>query len=203
LQASFFAQLAAADKGLRAAGTCWAKGAACCKARGLRDRLEVVAMSVPSQSQRSWPIGLLALLAVAGVLYILMLINASSHPAGGGESSIAAALEALYLTAALWIVLVCMLIVGGVGGTMPRWAGWLAGILVPASGVANIVAVDMCSRHMPWAIVILLLLAPLLAFYALWARLPWLKAELPAERISVAVWGAVFVLSVASYVLAA
>ena len=160
-------------------------------------------MSVPSQSQRSWPIGPLALLAVASVLYVMMLINASSHPSGGGESNIAAALEALYLTAALWIVLACMLIVGGVGGAMPRWAGWLAGILVPASGVANIVAVDMCSRHMPWAIVILLLLAPLLAFYALWARLPWLKAKLPAEGISVAVWGAVFVLSVASYVLAA
>jgi hypothetical protein len=56
---------------------------------------------------------------------------------------------------------------------------------------------------MPWAMVILLLLAPLLAFYALWARLPWLKARLPAERISVAGWGAVFVLSVASFVLAA
>jgi hypothetical protein len=201
LQASFFAQLTAADKGLRAAGPCWAKEAACGKVRG--DRLEAAAMSVPSQSQRSWPIGLLALLAVAGVLYILMLINASSHPAGGGESSIAAALEALYFTAALWIVLVCMLIVGGVGGSMPRWAAWLSGILVPASGVANITAVDMCSRHMPWAIVFLLLLAPLLAFYALWARLPWLQAKLPAERTSVAVWGAVFVLSVASFVLAA
>jgi hypothetical protein len=165
--------------------------------------LEVVAMSVPSQSQRSWPIGLLVLSAIAGVLYILMLINASSQPSGGGESGIAAAFEALYLTAALWIMLVCMLIVGGVGGSMPRWAAWLSGILVPASGVANITAVDMCSRHMPWAIVFLLLLAPLLAFYAWWARLPWLQAGLPAERISVAVWGAVFVLSVASFVLAA
>jgi hypothetical protein len=183
LQASFFAQLTAADKGLRAAGPCWAKGGLAVKLEGGR---------------------LLALLALAGVLYcILMLINASSRPAGGGEASIAAALEALYLAAALWLVLVCMLIVGGVGGSMPRWAAWLAGILVPASGVANFIAVDMCSRHMPWAIVILLLLAPLLAFYALWARLPWLHAKLPAERTSVAAWGAVFVLSMASFMLAA
>lgn len=159
-------------------------------------------MSVPAQSQRSWPLGLLALLAVAAVFYILMLINAVSQPSGG-ESSISAAIEALYLTAALWVVLVCMLIVGGVGGSMPRWAAWLSGILVPASGIANITAVDMCSRHMPWAIVFLLLLAPLLAFYALWARLPWLQARLPAERTSIAVWGSVFVLSVASFVLAA
>lgn len=160
-------------------------------------------MSVPSQSQRSWPIGQLALLAVAGVFYILMLLNASSQPAGGGEANIAAAVEALFLTAALWVVLVCMLIVGGVGGSMPRWSGWLAGILVPISGVANFVAVDMCSRHMPWAIVFLLLLAPLLAFYALWARLPWLQARLSAERTSVTVWAVVFALSIAVFVLAA
>jgi len=132
-----------------------------------------------------------------------MLVNASSQPSGGGESSIAAALEALYLTAALWLVLVCMLIVGGVGGSMPRWAGWLAGILVPVSGVANITAVDMCSRHMPWAIVIPAVLAPLLAFYALWARLPWLRAALPGERTSAAIWAAVFFISVATFVVAA
>jgi hypothetical protein len=51
-------------------------------------------MSVPSQSQRSWPIGLLALLVAAGILYTLMLLNASSQPAGGGEANIAAAFEA-------------------------------------------------------------------------------------------------------------
>lgn len=156
-------------------------------------------MPGPSQSQRLWPIGLLA----AGVLYILMLLNASSQPAGGGEANIAVVVEALFPTAALWVVLVCMLIVGGVGGSMPRWAGWLAGVLVPMSGVANFVAVDMCSRRMPWAIVFLLLLAPLLAFYALWARLPWLQARLPAERTSVAVRATVFVLSIASFALAA
>src|SRR5512143_323341 len=121
--------------------------------RARRERMGVVAMSMPSPPQRSWPIGLLLLLAVAGVLYGLMLGNAMYQPSGGGESGIAAAIEALYLTAGLWIVLVIMTIVGGVMGTMPGWAGALAGILVPASGIANFTAVDMCSRHMPWAIV--------------------------------------------------
>jgi hypothetical protein len=159
----------------------------------------VVAMSMPSSSQRSWPIGLLVLLAVAGVLYALMLANALTQPSGGGE----AAIEGLFLTAGLWIVLAIMIVGGAVMGAMPGWAGGLAGILIPASGVANFTAVDMCSRHMPWAIVVPVLLAPLIAFYAFWAGWPKLHAALPAERISVAVWASIFVLSVATFVLAA
>ena len=160
-------------------------------------------MSMPSPTQRSWPIGLLVLLAVAGVLYGLMLANALYQPSGGGEASLEAALEGLFVTAGLWIVLVIMVIVGAVQGTMPGWAGGLAGILIPASGVANFTAVDLCSRHMPWAIVVPILLAPLIAFYALWAGWPRLHAALPAERTSVAVWASIFVLSAATFVLAA
>ena len=96
-----------------------------------------------------------------------------------------------------------MIAVGAVMGSIPGWAGGLAGILVPASGVANFTAVDMCSRHMPWAIVVPILLAPLIAFYALWAGWPRLHAALPAERTSIAVWASIFVLSVATFVLAA
>ena len=153
-------------------------------------------MSMPSPTQRSWPVGLLLLLAVAGVLYVLMLANALYQPSGGGEAGI-------FLTAALWIVLAIMIIVGAVTGSIPGWAGGLAGILVPASGVANFTAVDMCSRGMPWAIVFPILLAPLIAFYALWAGWPRLHAALPAEGTSVAVWASIFVLSVATFVLAA
>jgi hypothetical protein len=163
----------------------------------------VVAMSMPSSSQRSWPIGLLVLLAVAGVLYALMLVNALYQPSGGGEASIEAAIEGLFLTAGLWIVLVIMIVVGAVTGSMPGWAGGLAGILLPASGVANFTAVDLCSRHMPWAIVIPVLLAPLIAFYAFWAGWPKLHEALPAERTSVAVWASIFVLSAVTFVLAA
>jgi hypothetical protein len=162
----------------------------------------VVAMPMPSPPQRSWPIGLLVLLAVAGVLYGLMLANALYQPSGG-EAGIEAAIEGLFLTAGLWIVLVIMIVVGAVMGSMPGWAGGLAGILLPASGVANFTAVDMCSRHMSWAIVVPVLLAPLIAFYAFWAGWPKLHAALPAERTSVAVWASIFVLSVATFVLAA
>ena len=160
-------------------------------------------MSISSSPQRSWPIGLLMLLAIAAVLYGLMLANAMYQPSGGGEASLEAAIEGLFVTAGLWIVLTIMVVVGAVQGTMPGWAGGLAGILVPVSGVANFTAVDMCSRHMPWAIVIPILLAPLIAFYAFWAGWPKLHAALPAESTSVAVWASIFVLSVATFVLAA
>jgi hypothetical protein len=171
--------------------------------RVLRERMGVVAMPMPSPPQRSWPIGLLVPLAVAGVLYGLMLANALYQPSGGGEAGIEAAIEGLFLTAGLWIVLVIMIIVGAVMGAMPGWAGGLAGILIPASGVANFTAIDMCSRHMPWAIVVPVLLAPLIAFYAFWAGWPKLHAALPAERTGVAVWASIFVLSAATFVLAA
>ena len=45
-------------------------------------------MPMPSPTQPSWPIGLLLLLAVAGVLYALMLANALYQPSGGGEASL-------------------------------------------------------------------------------------------------------------------
>jgi hypothetical protein len=98
--------------------------------------MAIVAMSMPSPTQRSRPIGLVLLLAVAGVLYVLMLANASYHPSGGGEAGIAAAIEALFLTAGLWIVL------SAVMGAMPGWTGGLAGVLIPVSEVANFTAVD-------------------------------------------------------------
>ena len=58
---------------------------------------------------------------------------------------------------------------------------------------------------MPWAIVFPILLAPLIAFCRLWAGWPAASAcaLLPAEGTSVAVWASIFVLSVATFVLAA
>jgi len=120
-----------------------------------------------------------------------MLAN-TTFSAGGGEDSLAQALEMLFIAGGLWIVLVIMLFVGGIMGAMPRWVAWLAIVLVPMAAIADTVAIDMCSRHMEWAIVLVAVLPALIAFYAFWARLPRLQAALPAERTGVAVWGAIF-----------
>jgi hypothetical protein len=154
-------------------------------------------------SERSLPLGLLLILPVAIVLWALLLANAVNQPSGGGESSMAAAFAGLFVTLGLWLVLALMLVVAGITGSMPRWVGFLALVLVPMSGVAAFTALDMVSRHMPWAIVFLILLPILIVFYAFWARLPALRSALDAQRTSAAVWGSVFALSVVAFVLAA
>jgi hypothetical protein len=145
---------------------------------------------------------MLLLLPIALALYVLMLINAVQQPDGGGESRIAAAYEALFVTAGLWIVLAILLIVVGITGAMPRWAGMIAVVLVPMAAIACFTALDMTSRHMEWAVAIAAVLPALVIFYALWARLPRLHAALRAEAVSVAVWAAIFFVSAATFALA-
>ena len=75
-------------------------------------------------------------------------------------------------------------------------------MLVPLSGVAAFVAIDMCSRHIQWAIAFPTTLPPLIAAYAMWARLPRLRALFPSYAISLATWVMVFVVSIAPLMLA-
>jgi len=151
----------------------------------------------------SRPYGLLLLSLVAGVLVVLLMANALYKPTGGGESQIAAAIEMLVIIAGLWFVVLVMLLIAVLGEAMPSWVPWLALVLVPMAAVADAVAVDMCGRHMEWAVVIVAALPALIIFYALWARTPRLRAALPAERTSIVVWGAVFFLSAVTFVIAA
>lgn len=160
-------------------------------------------MATPAPPETSRPYGLFMLMAVAGVLYVLMLGNALHTTAGGGESSIAAAFEALFVTAGLWIALAAITIAGGIMGTMPRWARWSAVLLIPVSGIAAFVAIDMCSRHMRWAAVFPALPPLIIAFYAYWARSPWLHNSLPPQQTSALAWGAVLILSILPMTLAA
>jgi hypothetical protein len=158
-------------------------------------------MPTNSPPQRSTPIGAFLLFAVACGLYIAMLVNAAT-PLGGGEAAFSDAIASLFLTFALWIALALLLVNGGLMGEMPRWSAIAAVMLVPLSGVAAFVAIDMCSRHMQWAIAFPATLPPLIAAYALWARLPRLRALLPSYAISLATWVMVFVLSIAPLMLA-
>ena len=149
----------------------------------------------------SAPIGAFLLFAVACALYVAMLANAAT-PLGGGEAAFSDAFASLFLTFALWIVLALLLVNGGLMGEMPRWSAIVAVMLVPLSGIAAFVAIDMCSRHMQWAIVFPATLPPLIAAYAIWARLPRLRAWLPSSSISRAAWIIVLVLSIAPLMLA-
>jgi len=147
---------------------------------------------------RAAPLGMMALLALAATLYVALLA-VSAAPLEGGEAGYSQAWGALLLTIWLWVVLALALAVGAVNGRMPPAAGIAALLLHPISGVAAFVAIDAVSRHIEGALGVVALLPPLIAFYALWARLPSLRASAPAGIVGAAVWGAVALLSAGAF----
>jgi hypothetical protein len=161
------------------------------------------AISTSTDTGTSRPYSLFVLIALACPLYVIMIANAINTRAGGGEAAMANAFEALFVTGGLWILLAIMLIVAGVMGAMPRWAAIVAIVLIPLSGVAAFIAIDMCSRNMPAAAVFPALLAPIIAGYAYWTRSTRLHQKLPPQQASLLAWGSVLVLSLLPMALAA
>lgn len=156
---------------------------------------------MPEGPQRFFPFGTILLLVGAGVLYIAML-GTTSFSAGGGDAVFGQAMASLFFTVALWIALALLVVAGVAMGAMPRWAGIAAIFLLPLSGVATFVAIDMCSRHIKWAIVFPVALPLLIALSAVWSRVPGLQAAIPAESIVAGIWAMVLVLSGAALLTA-
>lgn len=157
-------------------------------------------MSAQAQ-QRSIPLGTLLLLAVAGGFYVAML-GSTSFSTGVGDASFGQAMASLFFTAGLWIALAVLLTAAGIMGEMPRWCAFVAVFLLPLAGVATVTAIDMCSRHINWAIVFPIVLPLLIAVYALWVRFPAFHAAVSAARMSAGVWALVLVLSLAAFLVA-
>lgn len=147
------------------------------------------------------PLGTILVLAVTCVLYVAML-GSISFSAGGGDASFGKAVASLFFTAGVWIALAALLVIGGIMGAMPRWSAVIAVVLVPLAGVATFTAIDMCSRHLKWAVVFPVILPLLVGAYALWARTPKFRAAIPAESMSVATWALVLALSLAALLAA-
>jgi hypothetical protein len=164
-------------------------------------------MSTDPRAPRMASIGALLLLGFGCLLYLAMMhVITPSHARElirGGEpasNAIQGAFDELVrdvLILLLWIVLAILLFLGGKGQKMPPQARVAAAILLPLSGVAAFYATDLHQRYAGWAIVVPALLPPLIALYAMWARLPVLHAALPAKIINAAVWGAILVLTIA------
>ena len=150
------------------------------------------------RSLRSAPIGMISLFAVATALYVAMLVE-SGPPSGGGEDAFSQAWGGFLALFWLWIVLALMLIAGAVMGRMPLSGGIAALLLHPTSGVAAFVAIDAVSRHVGAGLIVLLLLPPLIAAYAFWARLPQWREAYP--NASVVVWVSVGLLSLGGFAM--
>jgi hypothetical protein len=144
------------------------------------------------------PVGTFILLGLAGILYALMLANlvdiGSTDAAGRGLDRAFAALAGLLL----WILLAILLIVGGVKGYMPVLAAMVAAILLPVSAVGAVAAAELYERQGGWPILVLAVLPPAFAFYALWARMPQLHKSFPPPSTSAVVGLAVVLMTAGS-----
>jgi hypothetical protein len=164
-------------------------------------------MATESRAPRMASIGALLLLAFACLLYLALIRDIVPSPAREfiqrGEPASNAIQEAFtelvafVLILLLWIVLAILLFRRGKGQKMPPRALVAAAILLPLSGVAAIYATDLYASYAGWAIVVPALLPPLIALYAMWMRLPALRAALLAKIINAAAWGAMLVLTFA------
>jgi hypothetical protein len=139
----------------------------------------------------------LALIALLGWLVLLPGLAEldGSDAAGNAMSQGFAALQAI----ALWVVLAILTLLCLAKGQAPAWAALAAVLLVPGSGVAAISALELLAQpELPpylWPIAALAAPPPLIVAFCLWAITPPSRDRLPANVVSIAVWGAVLALS--------
>lgn len=158
-----------------------------------------------------WPVGSIVLLIVACCLYVLLLIPlldaARSLPPMSGEGRYSAAwseLFALLFAGLLWIDLGILLWVGAHRGWMPHWAALSISALYLLSGLAGGFAIDRIYKFPGgWLVLVPILLPPLVALLAFWARLPALHTALPPDMTSGVMIGAIALLTMAVVPLSA
>ena len=148
------------------------------------------------------PVGTIILLGLAAVLYAGMMSCLVDAPGSDAFGRSLALVYAAFLGGVLWLVLAALLIIATLQGRMPMGARIAAVILWPLSCVAVWIASDAYGVRDSSAIWVPALLPPLIALYALWARLPSLHTRLRAGVVGGVLGGAVAFLSLAPLVAA-
>jgi hypothetical protein len=119
-----------------------------------------------------------------------------SDAAGNAMAEGFAAIEIILL----WALLSALVIVAALQGTMPWPAIAAAIILIPASGYAAAVALDLLSdrtmRPFLWPIVTPALVPPIVVAFCFWTLVPSLRTAIPAVAASAIAWGAILVLCI-------
>ena len=157
-------------------------------------------MPIAPKTSQSPPVGVVALLVITGVLYVGMMGSLSdSHCCDAAGRALTSASGAFF-GILLWAALGILLVVGAITGAMPRWAAIAAAILYPASAAAAFTAVQLYERDPGWTLAIPALLPPLIAVYAMSARIPALHRVLPPGKTSGVMLGAIIAVTVAAFV---
>src|SRR5204862_5532360 len=146
------------------------------------------------------PVATILLLLLASVLYAPMLACFIDAPNGDAFGRSLALAYGAVLAGLLWLVLAALLIIAAVQGRMPIPARIGAVVLWPLSCVAVWMAADAHGDGDASAIWVPALLPPLIALYALWARLPALHATFRAGVTSIVLGGAIAFLILAPLV---
>jgi hypothetical protein len=119
-----------------------------------------------------WPIGSIVLFVLAALIYPLLLMSfrdiAGSDPAGRGLS----AAFGMMLGIALWLVLGLLLLLAVIKAGLPRPAVFAVLMLYPLSAAAAFAAAELSMTQNGWPILVIAVLPPLLAGYALGMRIP-------------------------------
>lgn len=141
------------------------------------------------------PYGAIALFTIAFLLYSGFLANLmgsrGTDVAGRGMAMGFAAIIGLVL----WSVLAVLFVLAFVNGSLPPWAAAAAVVLVPLSAIAAVTAAGLADDKGRWLMAAPFLLPPLIAFYALWARLPEWRDALPVAPTSAVLGGAIVLLT--------
>ena len=145
-------------------------------------------------------LGALVLL-VWSILIATLSTLGDSDPAGNGLAEAFAGFEIILL----WLLLVAFLAVAGLNGAMSWPAVTAAVLLVPASGIAALVALGLLADHgtppFYWPIVTPALVPPIVVSFGFWTLLPRLRAVVSTLPATGTAWAAVLLLCVAMWPL--
>ncbi len=126
------------------------------------------------------PVGTLALLAVAALLYCGMLVSLTGlNETDATGRGMALGFGAIF-GVALWLVLAVLLLIAAINGEMSFAGRTGAAIFLPLSAIAASVAINLYGDRADWALVVPVLLPPVIAAFVLWVRVPDLHDRLPA-----------------------
>jgi tetratricopeptide (TPR) repeat protein len=96
---------------------------------------------------------------------------------------------------AVWVLLGVLLVIAGVKGNIPAWAGMFVAILLPASAITSAIASDLSSSQNSWVLIEPYALPPLIAAYAFYARLTGLHRAIPLVPTTIAALVAMTILT--------